>query len=86
MLSIIFGLIGIVVGILWVVMWGAWDEFLLVLSGAVPPFLILVGLVAVAAGISSVKDNASASKEESYDDEPASDLHSKSIPEDNDLE
>jgi len=65
MLSVIFGLVAIVVGIIWLAMWGAWNEFILVLQGSVPPFLVLVGLVAVAAGISSIKDNIAAKKEES---------------------
>ncbi|MGM0568485.1 MAG: hypothetical protein ACQESB_04620 [Elusimicrobiota bacterium] len=64
MLSVIFGIVGIVVGILWLVNWGAWAHFLVVLQGSLPPFLILVGAVAVAAGISSVKDNMEAKKEE----------------------
>jgi F0F1-type ATP synthase assembly protein I len=64
MLSVLFGLIGIVAGVLWLVSWGAWNEFLIVLQGSVPPFLILVGLVALAAGISSIKDKAAAKKEE----------------------
>ncbi len=64
MLSVLFGLAGIVIGILWLAMLGAWSEFIMVLKGSVPPFLILVGLVAVAAGVSSMKDNAAAKKEE----------------------
>ena len=64
MLSVIFGIVGIVIGILWLAAWGAWGPFLVVLQGAIPPFLILVGLVAVAAGISSIKDNIAAKKEE----------------------
>ncbi len=64
MLSVLFGLIGIVVGVLWLVSWSAWGPFLLVLQGSVPPFLILVGIVAVIAGISSIKDKAAAKKEE----------------------
>ncbi|MEA3506762.1 MAG: hypothetical protein U9R36_04650 [Elusimicrobiota bacterium] len=64
MLSVLFGLIGIVVGVLWLVSWEAWDHFLVVLQGSIPPFLILVGLVALAAGISSIKDKAAAKKEE----------------------
>lgn len=64
MLSVIFGLIAIVVGVVWLAMWGAWNEFIVVLQGSVPPFLVLVGLVAVAAGISSIKDNMAAKKEE----------------------
>ncbi len=64
MLSILFGLIGVVVGILWMAIWGAWQPFLTVLQGSVPPFLILVGLVAIAAGISSIKDKKAAQLEE----------------------
>jgi len=64
MLSILFGIVGIVAGALWLFIWGAWSEFISVLQGAMPPFLILVGLVAVAAGFSSMKDNAAAKKEE----------------------
>ena len=64
MLSVIFGLVGIVVGISWLISWGGWSFFLTVLQGSVPPFLILVGLIAVAAGVSSIKDNIAAKKEE----------------------
>jgi len=64
MLSVLFGLAAVVVGALWLIIWGAWGEFLVVLQGSLPPFMILVGLVAVAAGISSIKDNIAAKKEE----------------------
>ncbi len=64
MLSVIFGLAGIVIGALWLAAWGAWEPFLVVLQGSIPPFIILVGLIAVAAGISSMKDNMAAKKEE----------------------
>lgn len=64
MLSVIFGLVGVVVGIFWLISWGGWSFFLVVLQGSVPPFLILVGLIAVAAGVSSIKDNIAAKKEE----------------------
>lgn len=64
MLSVIFGLVGIVVGVLWLAIWGAWSQFVTVFVGAVPPFMVLVGLVAVAAGVSSIKDNMAAKKEE----------------------
>lgn len=63
-MSVIFGIVSIVVGVLWLAMWGAWGPFLVVLQGSVPPFMILVGLVAFAAGVSSIKDNAAARKEE----------------------
>ena len=71
MLSILFGIIGIAAGVLWIFAWGAWSEFISVLQGAMPPFLILVGLVAVAAGFSSMKDNAAAKKEEEKEPEEA---------------
>ncbi len=64
MLSLIFGLVGVVVGVLWLVSWGGWSHFLVVLQGSLPPFLILVGAVAIAAGISNIKDNMEAKKEE----------------------
>ncbi len=68
MLSVIFGLVGVVVGVLWLIGVGffasAWRPFLDVLHGTVPPFLILVGAVAIAAGISSLKDNMEAKKEQ----------------------
>ena len=64
MLSIIFGLIGIVLGVLWLIMWGAAQHFWTVIQGGLPPFMILVGLVAIAAGVSSIKDNSAAKQEE----------------------
>ncbi|GEM_PF-1880055 len=64
MLSVIFGLVGIVIGIIWLAVWGGWEPFLIVLQGSIPPFLILVGLVAIAAGVSSIKDNMAAKQEE----------------------
>ncbi len=77
MLSVIFGLIGVVVGIIWLISWGGVQPFLVVLQGSVPPFLILVGLVAVAAGISSIKDNMAAKKEEEKLEEGADESSSK---------
>ncbi|MGM0441231.1 MAG: hypothetical protein ACQEQC_02290 [Elusimicrobiota bacterium] len=67
MLSVLFGLAGVVIGVLWLVpgvLGSAWGPFLTVLQGSVPPFLILVGLVAIAAGISSMKDKKAAQLEE----------------------
>ena len=64
MLSILFGLIAAAIGVLWLFVWGALDEFLIVLQGSVPAILILVGLVAVAAGISSIKEKMAEKKEE----------------------
>ncbi|MBN2406906.1 MAG: hypothetical protein JXJ19_04355 [Elusimicrobia bacterium] len=77
MLSVLFGLVAIVVGALWLVLWGAWSQFLVVLQGSLPPFMILVGLVAVAAGISSMKDNAAAKKEEAKLEEGGSSSEDK---------
>ena len=82
MLSVIFGIVGIVIGIVWLAMWGAWEPFLVVLQGSIPPFMILVGLVAVAAGISSIKDNIAAKKEEEkLEEESSSESTSSEQPE-----
>ncbi|MFC2061433.1 hypothetical protein ACFLUV_02875 [Elusimicrobiota bacterium] len=81
MLSVLFGLVIIVVGVLWIAVWGAWDEFLLVIQGFIPPFMILVGLVAVAAGVSSVKDNIAAKKEEEGLDESSASSSEPEAPE-----
>ena len=71
MLSLLFGAAAIVGGVFWIIK-GAWGNFIVVFQGAVPPFMILIGLVAVAAGISSMKDNAAAKKEEEKMNEDSS--------------
>jgi len=53
-LAIIGGLIAMVGGIILVVVW--WIEFKLLVKGCIPPILFFVGLIALIAGISSIKD------------------------------
>ena len=63
MVSVLGGLVAAVIGVLWLAVWGGWDEFLMVVQGSVPVMLILGGLVAIAAGISTMKENAALKKE-----------------------
>jgi hypothetical protein len=53
-LAIIGGLIAMVGGIILVVVW--WIEFKWLVKGCIPPILFFVGLIALIAGISSIKD------------------------------
>lgn len=54
MLSILVGGIVLLVGLILLVSW--WFEFLFVLRGVVPGFLMLGGIVAVLAGVAEHKD------------------------------
>ena len=62
MLSILGGLAAIVLGALGLMKW--FYSFKELLKGSVPCFLILAGLIALFAGISELKDEAAAKKEE----------------------
>jgi hypothetical protein len=53
-LAIVGGLIAMVGGIVLVVVW--WSAFKFLVRGCVPPILFFVGLIALIAGISSIKD------------------------------
>jgi uncharacterized membrane protein len=53
-LAILGGLIAMVGGIILVVVW--WQEFYELVFGCLPPILFFGGLIAVIAGISSIKD------------------------------
>ena len=64
MLSIIIGLLLAAGGILWLTKGGAWDEFLIVCQGSLPVIFAFVGLIAIAAGFSSIKEKAAEKKEE----------------------
>ena len=55
--AIIGGLIAMVASIiLLVVRGGWWDEFKVLVFGCIPPILFFGGLIAIIAGISSIKD------------------------------
>ncbi len=62
MLSIIGGLVFIGLGLLGIAVW--LTDLLVVIKGSFPVMAALGGLIAVAAGISSVKDERAAKKEE----------------------
>ena len=60
-LAIFFGLIAMAAGIVLVVfVW--WQEFYELVFGFIPPVLFFGGLIAVIAGISSIKDAARTKK------------------------
>ena len=55
MLAIILGMIFVAIGVFGVVAW--WSAFLIVLKGLVPVMLACGGLLAVIAGITSIRDS-----------------------------
>lgn len=61
-LSIIGGTAAIVLGLLGIINW--WFSFVELLKGSVPCLLILGGLIALLAGISELKDELAAKKED----------------------
>jgi hypothetical protein len=63
MIALILGLIAAAVGIFLFAGGPTWGpEFLTVLKGCIPPALIVGGIVAVVAGISSIKDKIAEKK------------------------
>jgi hypothetical protein len=68
-LAIVGGLAAIVGGVLLVIFkW--WPQFITLIKGCVPPVLVFGGLIALIAGISSIKDAARTKKlEEEAKDE-----------------
>ncbi|MBA3066140.1 hypothetical protein FP828_06590 [bacterium] len=76
MLSILGGLIAVVISVLWILPNGfgnAGGEVMTVIIGSVALGLIFGGLIAVAAGISAIKEQAAEKKEqaEAKKEEPA---------------
>ncbi|MFH1714725.1 MAG: hypothetical protein ABH857_00800 [Elusimicrobiota bacterium] len=65
MISIILGTIAFALGVAGLFLW--WDILLLVLAGMMPISFVVVGVIAVIAGVSSIKES-SKSKEESKKD------------------
>jgi len=60
MVALIIGLIVVVLGVIGIVTW--FPDFVLVLKGSVPAMLICGGLLAIIAGITSIKDSIEAKK------------------------
>ncbi|MBN1354285.1 MAG: hypothetical protein JW994_06425 [Candidatus Omnitrophica bacterium] len=60
-LSIVVGGAIAFLGLILLVAW--WYEFLFILRGTIPPMLIFGGIIALAAGISELKDTLKSKKE-----------------------
>lgn len=62
--SIIGGLVVAAIGVIWFIAGQLWFELWVVLKGVLPAMLVGGGVVAVIAGVSSIKDKIAAKKEE----------------------
>jgi len=62
--SIIGGLVVAAIGLIWFFAGQLWFELWVVAKGVLPAMLVGGGLVAIIAGISSIKDKIAAKKEE----------------------
>ena len=62
-LSVIGGAVALVIGAILIFAW--WGHFITVLLGTVPVMLIFGGLIALFLGLSEIKDEMAAKKEES---------------------
>lgn len=60
MLALVIGLVFVILGIVGLMQW--FKEFIMILSGSVPAMLVCGGLLAIIAGITSIKDAAEAKK------------------------
>jgi len=60
--SIVGGGIAIIVGLLGLIFW--WDSFLTILKGGIPVLFLLGGIISLMVGISEIKENSKAKKEE----------------------
>ena len=56
------GIIASLLGLAGLIGW--WQEFVAILQGAIPPLLLVGGLIAIYAGITSVKDEIATRREE----------------------
>jgi len=64
MVSIIGGLVIAAIGVIWFFVGQLWFELWVVLKGVLPAMLVGGGLVAIIAGVSSIKDKIASKKEE----------------------
>jgi len=62
--SILGGLVVAVIGVIWFIAGQLWFELWLVVKGILPAMLVGGGLIAIIAGVSSIKDKIAAKKEE----------------------
>lgn len=61
-MSIIIGGVVAVVGLIGLINW--WSSFVVLLKGSIPAMMIFGGVIAIIAGVSEIKDEASAKKPE----------------------
>lgn len=61
-ISVVGGLIAMLLGVIGLIKW--WGSFVAVLGGTVPAMLIFGGLIALFLGVSEIKDELAAKKEE----------------------
>jgi hypothetical protein len=61
-ISVIGGAVAMLLGIIGLIKW--WCSFVAVLAGTVPAMLIFGGLIALFLGVSEIKDEMAAKKEE----------------------
>lgn len=66
-ISVIGGIIAVLLGVIGLIKW--WSSFVAVLAGTVPAMLIFGGLIALFLGISEIKDELAAKKEEKKKEE-----------------
>jgi hypothetical protein len=60
--GVVIGAIVVILGITGLIRW--WTPFMTIIKGCVPAMLIFSGAIAVIAGLSEMKDEAAAKKEE----------------------
>ena len=58
MLAIVFGLIFMILGLWGLASW--WTDFMMVLKGLIPVLFVFGGLLAVIAGVTSIRDSIEA--------------------------
>lgn len=61
------GIVAVIVGVIGIISW--WDLFIKGLKAAVPFFILLVGVIAIAAGISDIKDRREEQREKEKEKE-----------------
>lgn len=66
-ISVIGGIVAALLGLLGIIGW--WGHFIAVLQGTVPAMLIFGGLIALFLGVSEIKDEMAAKKEEKQKEE-----------------
>ncbi len=56
MVSIVGGAVAVILGLTGLIIW--WGDFIVIIKGMLPIFLLLGGLIAVLAGLSDMKESS----------------------------